>query len=618
MRRTAVYLVAALAVAIAASGTPAGKPPAARAQDATIVVTSSADTGASSGAICPHPDLCTLRRAIEAANADDGAAPYIIGFDPEVFPPDSPTAIAVGNEALPHVTRDGVIIDASGAGVLLESAATSLTTTQNGLTVTGDGFTVLGMQLRGFSGSCLAVTGEAAAIGGPEVGDGNTVGGCTAGIAIGGADARIQGNTVGFTPAGEADPVETGIVIAAADAMVGGPASHPGARNTIGFAGVAVFVGSGAAQAFSGTLIENNRFGRGPSSEPAPVGTAVVLAQPSNGSVVTGNQISFAETGIAVQPDAGSVAAVRNRLGGNTFDSIAGLAIDLASDGVRNPNDDGDADTGPNTMLNHPLITRATQARLTGIACAGCSVQVYRADHRAGGLLDYGSVPLANGLLTADQQGIFALDNPAAAPGDWLVAVATDPDGNSSEFGPPSRVGAGAVLCGNVQLQAGWNHVGYFGPEPVALSNVFAPVPSGAVTAIYRLIDGTSTFEAWFAEGSAGRTLHTVQPGEAYWFYATAPVTLPGGFSLSFPLPVQLKAGWNDFAYIGATAEAPDALASVGVFRDLYQYEAVSGRWLRYGDASVPAWAREFSNVESCGVYQVRVQTAVTLVPLQP
>jgi hypothetical protein len=139
------------------------------------------------------------------------------------------------------------------------------------------------------------------------------------------------------------------------------------------------------------------------------------------------------------------------------------------------------------------------------------------------------------------------------------------------------------------------------------------------VTAIYRFVDGTGEFQRWFSSTPIGRTLATVQPGESYWFYADAPATLPGGFSLSFPLPVQLEAGWNDFVYLGASEDAADSLGSLGGgFRDLYRFDSASGSWLRFGDLSVPSWAQQFARVEACSVYQLRLDAPATLVPLQP
>jgi hypothetical protein len=174
------------------------------------------------------------------------------------------------------------------------------------------------------------------------------------------------------------------------------------------------------------------------------------------------------------------------------------------------------------------------------------------------------------------------------------------------------------VLCGNVQLHQGWTHAAYFRTEPVALFSSFPP-GGGAVTAIYRYVDGTDEWERWFADTAGGRTLHSVQPGESYWFLSNAPVTLAGGFSISFPVPVSLHPGSNDFVYLGASAHPLDALSSLGTnFADLYRYDSSEGTWDQFGDASVPSWAQEFAVVEACGVYQVRVPAAATLIPLQP
>jgi hypothetical protein len=610
-----MLLALALVAALVAGAAPGGVRPV-RATSHGVEVTSS--SGAEGGAVCPHESLCTLRQAIETANDDTDSGLFTITFDPEIFPEDAPVTISIAGAPLPNISRNDVAIDASGAGVALTGDFGSLSAVFNGLTVTGDGFVLRGISIHGFTGSCVAVTGADAVIGGPSAAQGNVFGGCQSGIAIAGADAVVQGNLVGFTPAGAEDPVDTGIVIAAGGALIGGPAISPEASNRIGFADTAIFVGAGAGDAFTGVTIERNNIGARPTGEAAPVGTGVVIAQPSSATAILANTFENATTGITVRPDQDGLTSVRNRFVANTFENIAGMAIDLGADGVRNPNDPGDEDTGPNAFLNHPLITRATQTQLLGTACPGCAIQVYVSEHEPGGIEDYGRIPLPGGTTTADGAGQFLLGNPAAAPGDWLVALATDADGNTSEFGPPSRVGAGAVLCGNVQLQAGWNHVAYFGNEPVALFGTFPPDPAGAVTAIYRYVDGAGEWERWFSSTAAGRTLNAVQPGQAYWFFATQPVTLPGGFSISFPVPVELAAGWNDFVYLGASAHPLDALASLGPFDSLYRYDAALGRWLRWGDAAVPAWAQDFSTLEACATYMVRLSEPRTLLPLQP
>jgi hypothetical protein len=225
---------------------------------------------------------------------------------------------------------------------------------------------------------------------------------------------------------------------------------------------------------------------------------------------------------------------------------------------------------------------------------------------------------VAGGTTTADSAGNFALDGPAVTPGQWVTALVTDAAGNTSEFGPSARVGTGLAQCGNITLEPGWNHAGFFGPDPLTLASVFPQ--DGGVSAIYHLVDGTSDFEHWFANGGP-RTLTTLQPGEAYWFFADHEVTLTAGFSLSVSLPVALVPGWNDFVYIGAADDVPDAFASIaGSYSDLSQWASGPGGagWLAYGGPAIPAWARDFNAVQACGTYELYVDAPGTLEPLQP
>jgi hypothetical protein len=173
-----------------------------------------------------------------------------------------------------------------------------------------------------------------------------------------------------------------------------------------------------------------------------------------------------------------------------------------------------------------------------------------------------------------------------------------------------------------VTLGAGWNHSGFFGAIPLSLGAAY-PAELGLpsrVTAIYRLEDGTAAFSRWLSNGGP-TTLPGLEPGGAYWFLSGSQLEVPGGFALSFPLPVQLKAGWNDFVYIGATADVRDALSSIaGKYREVYRFanDAGTARWAGWGAEDTPAWAREFTEMQACAAYQVFVTEDVTLTPLQP
>ncbi len=583
-----------------------------------ITVTSTGDIGGAS--LCPHETDCTLRAAIETANADGSGGTFTITFDPAVFKTETPATILVGLSPLPALSRDGTIVDASGAGVRIRHADPSLSGSANGIHVAGADVSILGLDISGFPASCILIEGARATIGGDRsLGRGNRLSDCATGIAVYGPSATVLGNVLVRLNPQSPQAFGMGIEVAASLATIGPTLPNPVLANYVGDAGVGVVVIGSALNPVAGVAIGHNVIGRTAAGSLAPVGVGVALRAWSSGTLVRENVVANADAGITVAAVDSGPPVTRNRLSGNSFLAIEGMAIDLGADGARDPNDEGDEDTGPNNRLNHPVVTRATQSRIEGTACAGCEVQLYAAFHVPGGAEDYGSTPLPGGVTVAGAGGSFAVDSPPVSPGEWVTAIAIDPAGNTSEFGPSSRVGAGAVQCGNLELRTGWNHVGYFGPQTVILGDTFSADPGDRVTAIYRAIDGTMNYERWFKDTAVGRTLSVVQPGESYWMFATGPVTLAGGFSVSFPIPVELAAGWNDFVYVGATAHVADALSGLsGAYRDLYAYDTEGARFLRYGDTTVPEWAQEFGLLAACSTYQVFMLAPATLVPLQP
>jgi CSLREA domain-containing protein len=614
MKRAVLIVVIAALAAAAVSG-------AARAADIVITVTSVADGGAGA---CPSDNACTLRKAIETANADASGEPVVITFDAAAFPIDSPKTIVVGTSALPTLTRATVAIDAANAGVRLVSDGQNLSGSVNGLVLTGAHAAVRGLAISGFSGSCLVLSGEGSWAGGDATArEGNRFGSCGVAIALLGPSGSATGNVIGVDESGQAAPVGTGILIAGQGATVGGESVDGHLANRIGNATAAIQVGEPGGAAASGAAITRNIIGRDPQSNPAPVTFGVLIQPPSGGVIVRLNTIAYASTAIAVAGTTNGPPSMGNRFEQDSFQALTGLAIDLGADGIANANDGDDIDSGANGLLNHPVFVRAVQARITGTVggCAGCAVQLYLADHRPGSPNDYGTIPVPGGAVSASADGSFAFDSPAVTPGQWITALVTDATGNTSEFAPAARVGSGVAQCGNIALQPGWNHSGYFGAEPLLLGTSFpsAGPGAGAVTAIYHLRDGSTAFDAWFANGTAGRTLNTLEPGEAYWFYTTSAVTLAAGFSLSVPLPVALEPGWNDIVYIGASADLRDAFAGAATgAQGIYRWSVGDANWQTFGDLATPAWARDFSDVQQCGAYELYMSSAATLTPLQP
>ncbi|HET7738912.1 MAG TPA: hypothetical protein VFK32_10085 [Tepidiformaceae bacterium] len=549
-----------------------------------------------------------------------------IGFDPDgVAAPVTTGIMSESADALIGNTTSPV------ASNLIGNATTGILTNGGDAVLIGNriGFDPDGAPAPVIVG--IAVEGESADLGEHLLESrGNRVGNAEIGIRITGEGAALYGNIVGLAPNNSAAPVEIGISVEAANATLGDEEESDDG-NTVGNAVVGIRVGTedGDGELFTGVRILQNWIGRTQAGPPHPVETGVLIRQPSLGTEVTGNYIANTTgSGIVASANIGddSTSGVFEQ---NIFAGIGGLSIDLNADGIRNPNDTNDTDLGPNGLLNHPVITLATQAEISGTtspACVGaaglCTVFLYNTDHVAGGDDDFATTPIPLGSVTTDSAGEFTFPNPPVAPGKWIVAIVTLHGGGTSEVGPSARVGTGSVACGNVPLYFGWNHAPYFGAQTLQLGLSF-PAGSGEsdVSAIFKLTDGTSNYTSWFADTVIGRTLATLIPGEPYWYYAAENTLIPGGFAVTQAVPVDLEAGWNDFVYLGASTDAADALASIaGEYNSVYRYvnDGFTEHWELYAGPDAPAFINDFTTVQACGSYWVNMDDEATLTPPHP
>jgi uncharacterized repeat protein (TIGR01451 family) len=224
----------------------------------------------------------------------------------------------------------------------------------------------------------------------------------------------IQGNVVSGNAGGgivlEPDPPLP--VAASADAY-GGPVNVLG--NTVrdnGGAGIAV---TAAAE----TLRPNLRIG----------GTAA-----GEGNTITAN----AGPGVAVGANA-SDASVAVSVRGNSIYANTGPRIDLASDGATDNGPAGAARTGPNSLVNFPLITSIAHGSViisgtyAGAPNAAFTVDFYKSQTVDGPQTWIGSTP-----LTTDGAGVatYRAELEPDVPEGWFIAAtATAADGSTSEFG---------------------------------------------------------------------------------------------------------------------------------------------------------------------------------------
>ena len=177
------------------------------------------------------------------------------------------------------------------------------------------------------------------------------------------------------------------------------------------------------------------------------------------GGVLTGdaNEIAHNATGIL------AASGMANNLRGNSFFQNTGLAIDLGADGAT-ANDATDADLGANLLQNAPELVGAlmvdTEAQITYTVESDPSNQAYpiTVDFFAPDAdVEEGQTPLFSDVFEAgDYPGDVVVTVTAAdfglAAGDRLVTLATDANGNTSEFS--TSVALMAPGCLNVTTTA--------------------------------------------------------------------------------------------------------------------------------------------------------------------
>lgn len=130
-----------------------------------------------------------------------------------------------------------------------------------------------------------------------------------------------------------------------------------------------------------------------------------------------------------------------NAVIGTTFARNGRLGLNLVAAGDPESgvtaDDPGDADAGPNDLLNAPVLTLVTaeNGRVSGTvegACTGCTVQVFSTASCDPSGRGEGETLLAT---VGVESGAFAVSLPAALDlGTPITALLTDGDGNTSEF----------------------------------------------------------------------------------------------------------------------------------------------------------------------------------------
>jgi len=310
------------------------------------------------------------------------------------------------------------------------------------------GTDVAGTSPLGNSGDGVRVAGSAANVdvGGAGSGEGNmVVANGAAGVAVRGSGVsgvRVRGNLVGTSPGGAAGLGNAGpgveVADGAAGVQVGGDQAGDGNRICAHPVGVSI---DGAGS--DGTVVQGNILGVAPGDLVLGNGVGVAISGGAAGSLVggpgAGNEITHcAGAGVVV-----TGAGVGHTLSGNSIHDNGGLGIDLDDDGVT-ANDPGDGDSGPNDLVNFPVIASAVANRGTGTTTVAGSVDTASPEQGVVELFassqpdpsGYGEGELFLGAVVPAADGSFTA-TVAGQPAESVTTAAfTDGAGSTSELGP--------------------------------------------------------------------------------------------------------------------------------------------------------------------------------------
>jgi len=322
-------------------------------------------------------------------------------------PPNAETGIYVGDLAS-SIVITGNLISGNGAGGVWLDNAQFVTITHNMIGTNLNGTTAIPNAEDGVAITDGAHDNSVGIIGtrvSANLISGNTL--CGVYIDEGATANVVDGNRIGLNAAGNgAIPNSVGAAIANA----GGNHIGTSLANTFQFISGNLLQGVSVYNGSDNFVGQTNYIGVATDSV-TPLGNGmegvrVIFAM----NTFVGPQV-IANNGGAGIMLWGDATSVGNLLSPGFVNANRGLPVDLNNDGPT-LNDPGDADSGPNTLLNYPVVTSRSGNTITGTACANCTVFVYQAGGnpaQPGG----GGALLPSLTATANASGLWSVTLPA-------------------------------------------------------------------------------------------------------------------------------------------------------------------------------------------------------------
>ena len=377
---------------------------------------------------------------------------------------------------------------------------------------------------------------------------------------------------------------------AAAEVMIGGEQGK--GNNIIGVRDAVLVTATDARECLAagqdgtcGTKVGGNRIGRAAmtyipfrAAAETATGRGIVLEGGVRGVDVQENHI-VGVTGAAIVVSGAD--STGNLIQDNRFGGNGGIDIDLGGDGPT-ANDPGDADAGPNGLINAPRIVEYSadlaldptfgqwEIELRGDGPANAQVWIHEA-----GSVSY--APVARGQ--ADESGSWrAIYSPDREPENPLRAISVGPDASTSEFSQP-------YLRPRLQaFAAGIRPIAWLGPER-PLGTALAEF-AGALVAVFRWDPVAGRWDVWSPRAPQQlATFASVRRGDVLYVRLAEPARIRLAQSVpAGDARVRLAAGRNLVAWMGGEATAAQALGELerqapGALRDAWQWDAERDRW---------------------------------------
>jgi len=427
----------------------------AHAASLTFTVDSTADLkdagidGVCDGAPIPAVKTCTLRAAIEEANANPGADTIRFNIPDSVDPGVKTIKATTSMRITEAVTIDGYTQPGASPNTLEQGTNAKIMIELDGTGGVAEAF--------GIFANDSAVRGLAI----------NRYG--ASGIVILGSNNKVEGNFLGTDPTGTqalgnriagVTVVKPNLGPGGASNTIGG--TSPDKRNLIsGNVQQGVQILSGTQDNFVlGNLIGTDKSGTAPLGN----GSAGVQIQDASNNGVGGRDDGKANTiafnggdGVAIRSFNNTLAETGNFILSNSIFSNEGLGINLFG-GTENEvgdtaNDLKDPDTGPNNLQNKPVIVSAINSGGTTIKGSLNStpnseflVEFYSNPRGTDeGKKFIGSTQIVRTDADGNATYTLGLFQPIAV-GQTVTATATNlADGNTSEFSAPETVADGVA-----------------------------------------------------------------------------------------------------------------------------------------------------------------------------